>query len=749
MSAVRQQVSYPIAGSGGIFRQAALIQNQILSTMMDAGWGWVFQGFTNSSNPVPATHIPTDYILRAPALDPYWSHADLVYLWGAVFNFADPTDGSITLLGTPTASAVQDYDVQQMLSPGVTVLGTAGNTYSGGPWPAGSPISAHLNVTGVIYYELSPTTAAFTLTTYASEYGMVAVYDNGSGAANIQVGYISRPMGSYRNQRNLTLSTQNPNFPLTFTSPVGSCHLTIRVDDVDYPVIMPIGFPLNASRVAQEITLQTNGHVEASVLENATTTDVLIQAMYDTEPTFGLSLNNNLSISYIDQTADILKLQLYSGTASILTATSFTVSNANWILLGARSGAVLYNRTRNQSTIVGGFSTSQLLSASYDTLLATIPGSWSPTDTFIVMPGPETYTYGLGLHSATYQGCGPTPAIITSASGILTITLNDKLGEAQGHYQIGQSVIVASNGCAIYLTVADISGYSVGDIVGDGAIVGLTGVRGIVRHMYPSTSQLVIDTIQNYFDLSSYGFNEPQPAWGSFDQLVKAGDGGTCITSWDSSAHQVAGVNCQGGFASELTGPQGVTGLGALGWYQRVPIVAIGQVDVANGDYRTTLDIDFSGMNPSAKLLPGMIIHIMGKMMIGTQFGPGFSMTPPVVANMASQIFTIAADIAQDDNQLNTTLSPRWDPDYETGSIPLCELVMRHTNPFGADIAFTLPHIRFVNARTAVQGDDFLENGDAARRWRSIQTGTPTGSSWGAMMNGATNVLLCVGPGAF
>lgn len=689
-----------VLGASNAVTQSHQIRDQIIADMLAAGWIII-----------RASDDGIGFLLRAPALDHYSSHSDMVYVW------ANNTDGACR------SAPASDFDVQALPFATYTlVTGAPGASYTGGgsPWPGGSPQRVALYNSAFQYWVLQPTGLSATFTSYASEFGVYATYDDGSGTANIELAWFARPLGSYRYGRNLTVRTRTPTFPITFSAPTGAAHVTFDIDGHDIDVTFPTGTALTAARIAQEVSLQTNGLVEAAVVETQSDTNLTFTMPYDAEPIFGYSSTTpHIAITYVDSTADSLNLPLFQGAVTTISTTELVLTGANWVLRNVRLGATIYNRTRDASTVVARFATT---TDTYDTLVATFPGDWLTTDTYLVLPGPETYPYGLGLHDGHYQGCPvSSSAVITSASGEIDVVLNDQLGEAQGHYQVGQYVAAASLGTCVTITVSDITDW----VLGDDITATDRTTQGVIRNIYTGTSQIVVDTLS----APSIDVMSPSGAWQVGDTVTGTLGGSALISS-------VRGAT--------------VTSDDSLGWYQRVPITAITQVDIPTGDYRTILTLDFSGINAAAKISPGFTVCFQSRVMYGGNMDDAHTMAGALVSNVASSVGQIFGDtdICRDDNNVNGANSPRWDPDYETGCAPLCALAFRYTSPWANGVAMTIPHLRQVNARTRASGDGFVENGDANRIWRAYSRGTGS-ASFGAGMTGAIIVLACIGPGAF
>lgn len=664
--------------------QAARMVSQMSGTLQSAGYT-VIHTTTNSSFT----------LFRAPALDSYWSHPECVLL-GASSGTIFRVDEAL------------DVDVQQGTWANQSAVVGASGVMSAGTWPNGAgPTVGALANDAQNLGSISPTGGvAFTFTTWASEYGLLALYDNG-GTPILLFGF--RPTHSPTRPRSIEIQGQGT-FPLSVASPVGSSHLVFGIDGQAESVTLPTG-SLSAHRVVQELNLQLRGLAEARIEDTFTGTVIAVRRTSSMPTIFGYSSTRpKLALTYIDSTVDTLGFSIFTGFADSVSTTALTLNGVNWVSLGVRIGATIWNRSKGAGVLVTGFDTDNTVD---DTLLATIPGTWNLADTYCVLPGPEDHGTSAHQHDGYWQACPETnSATIAQTDGTATVILNDTYGEAFNQYQVGQHAMCANNAYAVVLTLGSTSGFLRGDTVTDG----VTGAQGLIREVYTADDEIVVDTT---LGATSLGFNAA--AWGA-----------NAITSSSGGVDTIASV-------------RSATDDSTVGWFQRAEVTSVTQVDTANGDYRTVLELDLSGMNANTVLNPGFVIAPWAKLQLGTN---ATAAADPVLEGYSRTVgaWNFANDVVRNDFTALGASAQKYEPDYETGNLVLGEALVRSVTPFGVDLIGVVPHLRAVNGRSAFSiGTTLDEDGDFNRRWRLVTSQTNGG--WGTAMSGATTLRYAVGPG--
>lgn len=699
---------YPLAALAQT--QAANAYAQIRDVLIDAGWTLVRE-----------TADSQQRIWRAPALGPNNAESTLICL-------------TLTNTGDIYVSGVMDLDVQEIVDASHWLSYTFSNVSTGamgaaGTWPAGTP--QQQSYATALMGSMSFTQYAFTMSVFASEYSLcwTVVQLAAVGPSITSMFAITRPMSSPSMLRQIQLKTRGLTYPLTFAAPTGAggAHVIFSVNGTAVPLTFPTGTPLGSFRILQETAMRTLGLVEAVIDESQLGNQLVFRIPPMRAPTFGISpAVQSIAITYIDPTADALMLPLYDGHPNRFAEdnTGFVVNAINWVLLRARIGGVIYNRTLDASTTIVGFATE---TGQDDTLLATIPMTWLPSHDYVVLPGPETPEHGANHHAGCYVAT-PTAssAVVTPASGNVVVALADKYGEAQGHFQLGQSVMVVANGCALTVTMASVAGF----VRGQSWVDSTTMASGLIREVYTGSSQLVLEVIAGRpSSPSSFAMNVG-------DAIVGANGAVSTVVAVRSSA-----------LNSDNT----------RGWYQRVPIVAIGQVDPASGDYRTTLTLGLgSAANASARWAPGMIVGALARWTACLTSSTGAADPPQVRHNWdRGDTCTVATDCDVNRNQVDGAVNPPpWEPDYDTSSMCLGEVLIRgNGTDFGFDLRTAIAGLRDVNARGATQalavGDKLYENGDTRRRWMVVYASTQAGTFYGSGRSSAGAHYWVIGPGEF
>ena len=650
---------------------------------------------------------------RFPPLDDYHSRADFLA-------------GSAPNSGVFEWYRWMDGNVQQALSTVQAHNFSSGGGWSGGTWPSsGSPQVADIGTVNARAQFVFNGSSSYTMRFVVSAYGFVIAISTG-GVVDILA--VERPMDPIRARRNMQVTgVPTEAYPLTFVAPTGdiAAHLRIRIEGVDFDVTFPED-DLNAFRIAQELTRQLGGFGEADLVDRIGGEDgIVIRIPPERAPVGAYSTERpRIAITYQDPSMVTTGLIFTLGPAGtgqweVDAANPGAIQRDDFVFptSNVRIGGTVRNHTRNQAYEITGFETTNTQD---DT--ARLDGNtstWDPADDIEVYPGPEEHMHGLGRHGGLYAGVlsgAETTTITDGADRILV--LSDRFGEAQNQYEVGQNVFIMNNSACVNLALSSVSGAFLHHEIVEVTSGTGPGSRGIIRGIDGTT--IAVDTIEG-----ASGHSTPYN-----------------IIPWTSTATIT-------GQTSGATAVITVTANTNVGWYAFATVLAVGQVDAAGGDYRTTLtlDLDAVTINTSLAVGPGCIVGIRAK---NLQFidmtSPGFS--EPLNVPSLTSATTALTDVNQ--NAADLTTEPAHQPDYETHSLQLGEFVAHWdsgTN-LGADIITCWAHLRSVNARGSAPsvGDLLPEDYDSNRNW--IPVGVFVTADQGTGGSPANTSWLCIGPGA-
>jgi len=684
----------PGSGAG----QAATMYALATTALTGAGYRLIWSG-TDAS------------VWRLPQLDVHDSnqHYLIIRISSAAFQIEMMNDYDPSVV--PVAAAIG------------TLVASTGSWL--GAWPsAGAPnVSAGVVASdGNTDFNLSFGTGndGWTIRFIASEYGLWISADNGSTNT---VGGVGPPMDVIRGVRDIGFQA-TATWPITFAAPTGAQHLTVYVDGVSFNITFPTGVAMTAFDIAQAITMQIGGFAEGDVVEEVSADYVRVRIPEERAPVGNYSTTRPLCrLAYQDPqvVAAGLDFSLYSGAmTAVVTGAGGTLqlNLGAWPQNNVRVGSVIYNHTRGNSAIVQRFG-----GTLYDTLyMDTVPGTWVAGDAYEVYPFSD-HGLAMGGHNGVWQGVLSTDEFATITPGAArVIYLNDIYGEAQNQYEAGQVVAMHNNGAAVVLTVADESGVLVGEEVSNST----TGALGIVRSIDASGNRILVDTTDN-------SANPTATPWNDGDVVVSNG-GGTMNTTI-----AVGGVD-----SSDTRS--------TTGWFQFVPVLAVGQVNPAGGDLRTKLTLDLAdpGINASALWFPSCIIGVKARLRCDAVAWalPSNQWQAAIRPRAyATALYNATyGDVRRNEVAIIATENPH-EPDYETHSLQLAEIVFRMTGgAIGYDIMGRYPHFRSANARGVVPtySDELDEDGDTNRPWVVLNTNT---GDFGAYAGSSITHWVCIGPG--
>lgn len=654
--------------------KSAAIFDTIYNQLIAAGFSLLRK---STDDGVAASGNQRARILRFPSFDPYNSNP--------AFLFLTNLNG-----GNINSYPVQDFDINDgPYALGINISGAAGN-YAAPGWPNSTPTLASLT-SAFSYGALAPDTLTNTISVIASEYGFICELTSGAVTSLLTV---SRPLHNIRMRRDQHIIT-NATFPVTLAAPVGAQHLSFEIDGNTVNVTLPTGTPLTSHRLAQSLTMALGGKAEALVTELDSFIDqVTLRIPPSRGPIGGWSTTRpRFALTYVDTSANALQLGIYQGTASTVTGTTIKKNGVCWPALHVRIGATVVNQTQALSTIVTGFSTT---TTQDDTLIVASSAGWLNTDALVVCPGPEQICHAAGINGGHWIGV-PKNDMNThvKADGLVDFVLDDKYGEAQNQYQVGQTVLISNHGTMVRMVMVSIVGYVLGDTVTNGN----TGAIGVIKGIDVPGKRLLVDTISGPSTLSYNGIS-----WNATNTVTGALGGASTISGSVTSS--------------------GTLGPSPTGVYQRVPVTAIAQIDAPNGDYRTVLTLNLGAAPATAPIwFPGVVIGCYAKVTFGKAItATGFAPGGANVDVPAQVSFGIDTDVNRNDINVLST-SPSWEPDYETGGIGLADIVVRFIDAagFGEDVIGSMPHLKGVSSRTSMTFYDVIhEDKDATRAWVMI-----------------------------
>lgn len=668
-------------------------------------------------------------IYRWPSFD-----GDRHSLSDMLFISTRTTTGSLYI-----ADCAWDLDIQQSSAVAYNTIQGSEGGWTAGTYPTtGNPYVWGFGAGGTVFSQHTFDGLAYDpIRCVVSEYGLFVHLHRAAGTDYL-IWTEREAANSHRYAREIevvgTATGVAPGWPITFAAPSGAAHLTVNIEGVSKNVTFPTATPLSAFRVAQHITMSLGGWGEAYVRTPSSGNDrIVIRIPPDRPPSGNYSTTApQISLTYQDPQvlAAGLSFELYNGTVTaITTGAAGTVqrNGSQWPLDngGVRIGATVYNHTRGNSCLVTGFSTT---TTQDDTLVCdTVPGTWVPADTIEVLPGPNNHQHGIGQHGGSYQCCLDSDPLANIEDGAnRVVVLNDELGEAQDHYEVGQSVMLANNGLAHQLTITPVSGTLL-----RGEIVEVTtgtsdGARGVIRAKV--SNEIIVDTIRGPADIGS---PYTLPPWTN----------GDTITGQTSGATATIATNAHSG----------------IGWFCQVAILAIGQKDVPNGDYRTTLTLDLGAghINSNFSVAPGAVIGCMVKQRWGGSYNAPLaseapSCMPVVEINPTQQNYW---DPARGENAVFAAADrPIFEPDRETHSLMMGATGRGRTTGsvgIGADPSFSSMHFRTVCARqyfgSLAITDQFDEDGDSNRAWALMPAATV--DAFGAHSTASATHYYIIGPG--
>jgi hypothetical protein len=644
----------------------------------------------------PYTTIPNLRLYRFPKIDEHHSRADMMVVMS--------TTGALRL------ENIFDVNVNDVpLDPPSSSNIWASGAFTGGTYPgSGAP-----SISGTIFNDGTSAEITFdgvstyTVRVVASEYGVVIARALG---ASTQLWTCDRLLDDSRLGRQMEVvgGLSTGAYPVTFAAPTGvpGVHLSFTA----YGEVVDVTFPasaLTAFRVAQEITHQGGGLLEAYVRPRVSDTDVIVIRIPPGRAPSPSATALGLALVYQDPTVPLGNLRFHIGGSSGWTVVagapgSIALSSFNFVLNDVRIGATVYNHSLGASTTVTGFST---MSTQDDTANLVSTVGWSSSDIIEVYPGPETLTHARGAYGGCFQAVLSGAECSNIAAGaVRTLVLSDIYGEAQNQYEVGQSVFLTNNGFCVTMTLSSITG----TFLHGEKIVSSTGTEGYVRGI--DGTSLSVD-------------------------VTATAAGGTPFVAADTLTGQTSGAT------ATLT-PEAATAT-RTGWSGIYIVTAKGQVDAANGDYRTTLTLDLSTANAGFVVGPGAMVgsHAKFKVLWSTQSGFATIAMPQIAT------YSFAGDVNQNETILGT--QPAHEPDWETHALQLAEYVLRLAGGtgMGSDILGALAHVRGVNSRnsTVTLGDRVYEDGDTTRAW--IPAVEIAGFALGAGSIPNSTQWVCIGPG--
>jgi hypothetical protein len=668
-------------------------------------------------------------IFRMPPMGPYGSGPDLLMIHNS-------NGGSNGQYGT-----IFDMDMYGITAAtGTSVTGSTGTWSSSVLFPAGgtpttgTALGNNGDANGMAT-AFGTGAQTWTVRIICSEYGIMSAADNGT---NQYIQVWARPMDDLRGPRDIGFQAQQGALlthgaTITFAAPTGAEHLSIEFDGVVKNVTFPTS-ALTSYRIAQELTRQMGGLGEAFVRNlypQVQGETVRVRKPPDMGPIGNYSTTRpRVRLLYQDPqvVAAGIDFSLVSGTTmtAVVTGAGGTVqlSTKNFPVIGARIGTVVYNRTRGNSANATGFTTT---TNPMDTIvLDTVPGAWTAGDTYDVLPCQE-HQDGVGSFGGVHQACLQSSPFTTVAAGALrTLVLNDLYGEAQGHYQVGQTVFFVNNGNATIITGnSSVAGMQIGAVITNNT----RGTLGIVRAVDTGTNKVLIDTTAGAATAGTPYNSDP---WVTGDSVTANGVTTTITGTVQHSGNQ---------------------GSPTTGWMGMAKVTAVSQVSATDPRTLLTIDLTALNVNPSLVLFPSFNIGVRSRFLLGIAANtPTSSPLAFMLPNILGTSISSNADVQRHEASASEmTNQPIHVPDFETYSYQLGEwgAAPLGVGAFGNDLIFgRLPHARSVNAKNVVPaiGDDLQEDQDANRVW--VPVGQIQNGLFGAGTQTNVNHWLCQGPGA-
>ena len=713
MGCVKNTVTVAAAAAG---TQSAAAFDAIEAQLLAAGWT-VIQYLANHG-----TGAVRGAIYRLPTLDPYHARPDFLLL------------GNASGLATLTIERLYDWNIQQAVPsvPNATVASSGG--WQTGTWPsAGTPVANALSSQAQQVFSFAfDGTSTYVVRVLADDYGVSFAFQYGGYT---QWGCYERPLDPNRSKRELrVLGQASADYPLTFAAPTGAvaAHVRFNIEGVTKDVTFPSA-ALSAFRICQEITRQCGGLVEAYFRPRLAPNrdEIVVRIPPARAPIGGYSTTRpQLSVTYQDPQTKLAGLSFNLGpsgaNAWLVTAANPGAIHQNAFVFptnSVRIGATVRNHTRSQAYTITSFTTT---STQDDTAnLSGDTSTWVTTDNIEVYPGPEDHCHGTGAHGGLWQAVlsGAETSNITRGA-TRTVVLNDRYGEAQGHFEVGQNIIVANNGAAVVLGLSSVVGTFIhGEQVEVTLGTGL-GTRGLVRGI--SGASLAVDTIRG---ASGHATAYNLIPWNTTATITGATSGATATISTITANPQI-------------------------GWFALVQVTAVGQVNPAGGDYRTTLALALgdAAINASFAVGPCCAVGVRAKSLHSLNFG---NLTPgaaPVPGNLPGFFVSTVSNADANENERNvfSTTMPAHEPDYETHSLGLAEFMNKYTtsSAAGIDLFSVFAHFRGVNSRSAQPSisDVLLEDFDTNRKW--VVTGNfQISATFGAGGTPSSQQWICMGPG--
>lgn len=790
MPAVSFKYTIPAVGSGAaaIAAQTAQAFDTLLA---------VLAGETSPTHPVLPGGIPvggagftvlrytTDHndgsnrraaLLRYPKLDRYDSFGQLLWMTNQ-----DSADNPTILQFWPVFDA-NLYETFPRVSGGTAATSViysqggwaldAGTTLDFTNWPAGGrPKYTFANFTGAgdeqrDGFLVYTGDQVYTLHIAASEYGY-AVTSNTGTALDSYAYAEAREYDPIRLGRDIRIegSMSSP-WPVAIAAPTGvaiPAHLRVRCEGQNYDITFPNyggGFTYTADEFAAWISRVGLGFFEGGVKDVVLPGNVkpVLRIPGDRPPAGEWSTERpSIAVLYQDPTlvAAGISFSIYSGIASAVAAGSpgtLRVNGIQWPTFNARVGGRVWNVTRDQGATIQGFATG--LTQDDTLVLDTVPGPWAAGDTYYVLQGPEGHADGVGVNGGSYVGTLSTDETSSIVNGALrTLILNDKLGEAQTHYEVGQEVRLVNDGCAAVLDIGAIAPatWFIGDVLEVTAGIGL-GTRAVVRAI--TATKLVVTTTRGAKN-NGTPFKVVPFSVGDTVTRLDPITGLPTLTTGVIATRTTPGPNP---LPTALVAPLGTS---QIGQYGRARVTAKGQVNVAAGDYRTTLTLDLNAaeVNPNFDAFAACLVGLNAREKIAVSFTFSNNAVDAGSTPIIEDISTQPPDLRDQDlatqrrfeiqTNTGTANSPR-EPDHQASSLGMESFLFLFRRGYLlTDVHSILPHLKSVSARASFGGPSqystLRDDGDPNRPWLPVEIMNI--ANYGASITGATVWWACVGPG--
>lgn len=712
------------------------------------------------------------FVHRLAKMDPHYSRVDLLPAYCTTTN--------------PTIWPICDADILKQGSNGMAPAAAVPNIimwagkWSGASWPnLGTPTIDNSVSFSTISFDFDTGVDGWTCRFVGSEYGHAFVANNGSSGTEFQMA-CDRPTDTRVPGRNIEVIagvTGGPSY--TFGAATGvhaPYHLIFESDGRDINVQLP-ATAVSLWQVARAITMAAGGFI-AGVKRNILPGNELLVARIpqDRFPSAGIpgvtGVTPRIRLKYQDPAfvAQGINFGRFTGIAfdagGVTTGARGTLARAasNFVANRVRVGSYVYNRNIGDWAEVKAFKTT---TNPCDTIICdNVPGAWTDAHSYDVYPFCD-HGLGTGVEGGLYQGARWDPTddtaafdtIVKTASPTTTkVVLNDLYGEAQGHYSIGQNVLVMNNGCAVILEVDTVAGFVLGETV----INPDTGARGVIRAIDTTSSppRLLVDTFQgrvlairvNHSGSSRYY------AWNDYNNdAVQTWDRVQSDTSDpDSPAEHGTGSAVIG---SGLSGTYSSTkGYSTEGQSGLITVLAVTQAKNDGGaadDYRTvlTLDTNAAQVNAGFEVFPSAVIGARAR--IRRQVDDNWRYHY-VVPHFEGDTLGNPIDTNIRVNErahITGGNQPTHTPDAETSSYDLAALMLRLANTkIGYGDLGSYAHMRAINpaAPNPINaGDGLPEQGDIQRLWVAVSNAVyvdATPCSGARTTDPVIQHRLCIGP---